>query len=80
MAKMVDGPISLSTFWPKTPGQRARNDQGHCHDARSKHQVKVQVFSGEQPHVTLPIFPNNNADSLFDLVQDTQSEQFSSVR
>jgi hypothetical protein len=31
-------------------------------------------------HVTLPVFPNNNAGSLFDLVQETQSEQFSSVR
>jgi hypothetical protein len=73
---MVDGPISLSIFWPKTPGERARHGQGHCHchDARSKHQVKVQVFSDEQPHVTLPIFPNNNAGSLFDLVQETQSE------
>jgi hypothetical protein len=28
----------------------------------------------------LPIFPNNNAGSLFDLVQETQSEQFSSIR
>jgi hypothetical protein len=27
---------------------------------------KVQVFSEEQPHVTLPIFSNNNAGSLFD--------------
>jgi hypothetical protein len=39
------------------------------------HQAKIQVFSDEQPHVTLPIFPNNNAGSLFDLVQETQSEQ-----
>jgi hypothetical protein len=67
---MLDGRISLSIFWPKTPGQRARHEQGHCHDARSKHQAKVQIFS-----VTLPIFPNNNAVSLFDLVQETQSEQ-----
>jgi hypothetical protein len=77
---MVGGPISLSIFWPKTPGQQVRHEQGHCHDARSKHQAKVQVFSNEQPHVTLPIFPNNNAGSLFDLVQETQSEQFSSVQ
>jgi hypothetical protein len=77
---MVDGPISISIFWPKTPGQRARHEQGHCHDARSKHQAKVQVFSDEQPHVILPIFPNNIAGSLFNLVQETQSEQFSSVR
>jgi hypothetical protein len=62
-------------FWPKTPGQRARHEQGHCHDARSKHQAKVQVFSDEQPHVTLLIFPNNNSGSLFDLVQEIQSEQ-----
>jgi hypothetical protein len=77
---MVDGPISLSIFWPKTTGQRARHEQGHCHDVRSKDQAKVQVFSDEQPHATLPIFPNNIAGSLFDLVQETQSEQFSSVR
>jgi hypothetical protein len=79
LANMVDGPISLSIFWPKTPGQRARHEQGHCHYARSKHQARVQVFSDEQPHVTLPIFPNNNAGYLFDLVQETESEQFSSV-
>jgi hypothetical protein len=76
----VDGPISLPIFWPKTPGQRARHKQGHCYDARSKHQAKVQVFPDEQPHVTLPTFPNNNASSLFDLLQETQSKQFSSVR
>jgi hypothetical protein len=70
----------ISIFWPKTPGQRARHEQGHCHDAKSEHQAKVQVFSYEQPQVTLPIFPNNNAGSLFDLVQEIQSEQFSSVR
>jgi hypothetical protein len=56
------------------------HEQGHRHDARSKHQAKSQIFSHEQPHVTLPIFPNNNAGSLFNLVQETQSEQFSSVR
>jgi hypothetical protein len=76
---MVDGPISLSIFWPKTQGQRGRHEQGHGHDARFKHQTKVQVFSDKQPHVTLPIFPNNNAGSLFDLVQETQIEYFSSV-
>jgi hypothetical protein len=54
-------------FWPKTPGQRARHEQEYCHDARSNHQAKVQVFSDEQSRVTLPIFPNNNAGSLFDL-------------
>jgi hypothetical protein len=73
---MGDGPISLSNFWPKTSGQRASHDQGHCHDARSKHQANGQVFSDEQPHVTLPIFPNNNAGSLFELFQETQSEQW----
>jgi hypothetical protein len=77
---MVDGPISLLIFWPKTPGHRVRHEQGHCHDARFKHQAKFQVFSDEQHHVTLPTFPNNNAGSLFDPVQETQSEQFSSVR
>jgi hypothetical protein len=25
---MVDGPISIYIFWPKTPGQRARHEQG----------------------------------------------------
>jgi hypothetical protein len=80
LASMVDGPSLLSIFWPKTPGQRARHKQGYCHDATSKHQAKVQVFSDEQPHLTLPVFPNNNAGSLSDLVQETQSAQFSSVR
>jgi hypothetical protein len=61
LANMVDGPIPISIFWPRTPGQRAR------HDARSKHQTKVQVLSDEQPHVTAPIFPNSNSGSLFDL-------------
>jgi hypothetical protein len=28
----------------------------------------------------LPIFPNNNAGSMFFLIQETQSEQFSYVR
>jgi hypothetical protein len=67
-------------FLPKTPVQRARHEQGHCLDGRSKHQAKVQFFSDEQSHVTLPIFPNNNAGSLLDLVQEIQSEQFSPVR
>jgi hypothetical protein len=75
LANMVDSPISMSIFWPKTPGQQARHEQGHCHDAGSKHQAKVQVFSDEEPHVTLPIFPNNNAVSLFNFVQETQNEQ-----
>jgi hypothetical protein len=66
LANMVGGPISLSISWPKTPGQRARHEQEHCHVARSKHQIKVHI-SDEQPHVTLPLFPNNNAGSLFDL-------------
>jgi hypothetical protein len=77
MANMMDGPISLSIFWPKTPGQLARHDQGHCHDARCKYQAKVQVFPDEQPHVIFPLFPNNNVGSLLDLVQETQSEQCS---
>jgi hypothetical protein len=75
LVNMVDGPISISIFWPETPGHRARHDQEHCHDARSKHEAKVQVFSDEQPHITLQIFRSNNAGSLFDLVQKTQSEQ-----
>jgi hypothetical protein len=28
LANMVDGPISIYIFWPKTPGQRARHEQG----------------------------------------------------
>jgi hypothetical protein len=67
LTNVVDGPISISIFWPKTPGERARHEQGNCHDAGSKHQAKVLVFSDEQPHVTLTIFPNNNAGSMFDL-------------
>jgi hypothetical protein len=63
-------------FWPKTPRQQARHEQGHCHDARSNHQAKAQVFSDAQPYVTLPVFPNNGVGSLFDFVQETQSEQF----
>jgi hypothetical protein len=59
LANMMGGPIYLSIFLPKTPRQRARHEQGHCHDAKAKHQAKVQVFSDEQPQVTLPIFPNN---------------------
>jgi hypothetical protein len=74
LANMVDGPISLSTFWPKTPNSQVCHEQGHCHDARSKHQAKVQVFSDKQHHITLPIFPNHNAGSLFDLVKETQGE------
>jgi hypothetical protein len=71
---MVDDPISLSIFWQETPGQRARHEQEHCHDTRSKHQAKVQVFSDEQPHVTLPIFPNNNAGLKLDLFEESESE------
>jgi hypothetical protein len=74
---MVDGPISVSIFWPKTPRQQARHEQRYGHDARSKHQAKVQVFSDEQPHITFPVFPNNNIGSLFELVQESQSEQSS---
>jgi hypothetical protein len=67
LGNMVDSPISISIFWPKTPGQLARHKQGNCHDARSKQQANVQIFCDEQPHVTLPIFRNNNAGSLFNL-------------
>jgi hypothetical protein len=73
---MVDGPVLISVLWPKTHGEQARHEQGHCHDARSKHQAKVQVFCDEQLYITLPIFPNNNAGSLFDLVQETRSEHY----
>jgi hypothetical protein len=73
---IVDGPVSLYNFLPKTPGQRAHHEQGHCHDARSKHQAKVRVFSDKQPHVTLPIFPNNNADSLPTLFKKLKVNNF----
>jgi hypothetical protein len=42
-------------FWPKTPGQRARHEQGHCHDARFKHQAKVQVFSLQYFQITVVV-------------------------
>jgi hypothetical protein len=35
LVNMVDGPISLSIFWPKIPGQQVHHEQGHCHDAPS---------------------------------------------
>jgi hypothetical protein len=37
LVNMMDGPISLSIFWPKTPGHWVHYEQGHCHDARSEH-------------------------------------------
>jgi hypothetical protein len=67
--------FNIDFFGQKLPDSERVHKQGYCHDARSKHQAKVQVFSYEQRHVTLPIFPNNNAGSLFDFVQETQSEQ-----
>jgi hypothetical protein len=76
LVNMVNGQIS-SIFFAKTPGQRARCEQGHFHDARSKHQARLQVISNEQPLVTFPVFPNNIVGSLFNLVQETQIEQFS---
>jgi hypothetical protein len=36
LVNKMDGPISLSIYWPKIPRQQARHKQGHCHDARSK--------------------------------------------
>jgi hypothetical protein len=75
LANMLDGPISILIFLAKNSQTASSHEQEHCYDARSKHQAKVQVFSNEQPHVTLPIFPKNNASSLFDLVQEIQSEQ-----
>jgi hypothetical protein len=76
LVNVVDGLISLSIFWPKTPGHRARHEQGHSRDARSKHQAKTQVFSNEQPRVTLPIFPNNNAGSLSTLFEKLEVNNF----
>lgn len=55
LANMVGSSITILTFWPKTPIQQAHHEQGHCYDARSEHQTKVQVFYAE--HVTLPKFP-----------------------
>jgi hypothetical protein len=48
----------LLIFRPKTPIWRARHEQGHCYNARSKHQAKVHVFSDEQLHIILPISPS----------------------
>jgi hypothetical protein len=50
--------------------QRVHHEQRHCHDARTKHQTEVHVFSNKQLHITVPIFPSHNVGSLFDLVQD----------
>jgi len=47
----------------------------NCHDARCKHQAEVQVFSDEEHHATIPVFPSNNAGSCFDPVHETQNEQ-----
>jgi hypothetical protein len=68
-------PLKVVFSFGNSQKSRAPHEQGHCYDARSKHWAKVQVFSDEQPHVTLSVFPNNNAGSLFDLVQEIQSEQ-----
>jgi hypothetical protein len=77
---MVDGPISLSIFDQKLPDNERVKSKGIVMMQDPSIRPKFRFFSDEQPHVTLPIFPNNNAGSLFDLVQETQSEQFLSVR
>lgn len=59
----------------KLPNSKRVMTGGHSHYERIKHQTKAQVFSHVQPYVTLPIFPNNNAGSLFDHTQRTQSKQ-----
>lgn len=74
LAIISDGTIWISSFWPKTPGQRTFQEQVNCRDARSKHQGKGQDLSHEQPHVSLTIFPFNNAASLLDHLQQIQSE------
>jgi hypothetical protein len=51
----VDGLISVSVFWPKTFIQGSQHEQGHCYDARSKHQAKVQVFSDKQPYISFQV-------------------------
>jgi hypothetical protein len=71
-----DGWFSVSIdFLAKNSRQHAYHEQGHCHGARSKHHTIVQVFCDELPHITLPVFPNNSVGSLFNFVQETQSEQ-----
>jgi hypothetical protein len=77
---MVGGPMSLSIFWPNLPDSECIMSKGIVVVQDPSIMPKVQVFCDEQPHITLPIFPNNNAGSLFNLFQETQSEQFSSVR
>jgi hypothetical protein len=49
-------------------------------DPRIRSKFRSSLTKSLTHHVTLPIFPNNNAGSLFDLVQETESEQFSSIR
>ena len=43
--------------------------------AKSKHEAKAEVFFTELSQATLPIFPSNNDGSLFDLFQDSQTEE-----
>jgi hypothetical protein len=44
-------------------------------DVICKHQAKFQFLFEEKPRVTARVSPSNNVDPLFDLLQDTQSEQ-----
>jgi hypothetical protein len=64
MANIVGYPISLLIFWPKK-----LPDSKHVMMEDPSIRPKVQIFFDKQPHVTLPTFTNNNAGSLFDLVQ-----------
>jgi hypothetical protein len=72
---VVYGLILLQVFWSKTLGHQMCYEQGHCYDARSKYQTEVQVFSDEQPHLTMPIFSGNSAALLFELVKEAESDQ-----
>lgn len=67
LVNVICGQI-LSVLWPKTHGQQMCYELGHCYDARSKYQTEVQVFPDEQPLLTMPVFPNNSAALLFELV------------
>jgi hypothetical protein len=70
---VIDGPILSSIFVTKKLPD-------------SKHVMKTDIImikapsirlspglSNKQPQIALPVFPSNYSDSLFNLVQETQS-------
>jgi hypothetical protein len=52
--------------------QQAFHEQEHGYAIISKHQVKVQVVSDKQPHMTSLSFSSNFAGSLFGPFKETQ--------